>query len=295
MTKDQVAFGPASPAHETAPGGVVVAQMGQLVQADVHEEVPSSAGKPTQVLKEDPGKPLRLTKRCWIILALFGCLVVLGVALGVVFATKNKGQSSGSSSNPEANFEERYASFRAIVAGQSSPIAFSNPDSPQSKALTWLVYEDKSISDETQVDRIIQRYAMMVLFYACSGDDWKGTVVPLDEQVGTNECDFFGVSCNDDGTIVGLDLHFQRLVGQLPAEMGSLSSLTSLILSDNYLEGSVPETIYSLTNLRKFQRESDTALRSLSFTNSFHLPPLQRRWICLPTASWEPSALRSVT
>ena len=69
------------------------------------------------------------------------------------------------------------------------------------------------------------------------GDGWA-TDRPLAE--------WYGVSVDQTGRVVGLDLHGNGLVGEIPDVVGSLSQLTALDLSGNLLTGSIPSALGEL-------------------------------------------------
>ena len=58
-----------------------------------------------------------------------------------------------------------------------------------------------------------------------------------------------GVKTDDDGRVIELDLNYNYLSGEIPAELGSLSNLTELSLRGNYLSGEIPAQLGSLSNL----------------------------------------------
>jgi len=201
----------------------------------------------------------------------FGTLLLIVVATGIavgVTASNNKRttRSSGPESKSKAPsldellFKARYNAFRPeILPLASDPTIFSKRTSPQSKSMDWLVFKDTSIIvGEADMDmrdrtRLVQRYAIMVLYYACGGADWSGFVTPLEQLPHVHECQFFGVHCNDAAEITKIDWYFQRMAGKLPNEIGLLTSLTYLDLSSNFLEGNITEAIYDkLTNLSKY-------------------------------------------
>jgi len=215
-----------------------------------------------------------LSKR-FAVAAVVSTLVLVGIGLAVAF-TQPRGGSVVDDEEEKAVTRQRFTDLRILLADYSDPIAFSDPRSPQSKALTWLAYEDTTVKleavvgvgsaggdDETSAaatagdeassadhHHLLQRYAIMVLFYACSGEDWRGFVTPLARQPDVHECDFFGFKCDGDGDrITEVNLDLQRLVGQLPDEIGLLTSLKKLYMAQNFLEGEIPGTIYDLTNL----------------------------------------------
>jgi hypothetical protein len=89
-----------------------------------------------------------------------------------------------------------------------------NPDTSQGKAMSWLLYEDTAHLCPNEVydcqNRIIQRYALAVIYFATGGESWSkcsrsdlncGTEVPF---IGTknflsdsHECIWAGVGCTE--------------------------------------------------------------------------------------------------
>ena len=55
--------------------------------------------------------------------------------------------------------------------------------------------------------------------------------------------------CYNIETTTSLDLSNSGLTGEIPPEIGSLTSLNLLRLSNNQLTGQIPETICSFTNM----------------------------------------------
>ena len=79
-------------------------------------------------------------------------------------------------------------------------------------------------SDETD------REALAVLYHSTDGFNWLRnenwlTDVPMDEWAG--------VTTDDDGRIIGLDLAANELDGQLPPELGNLDRLEILLLTES--------------------------------------------------------------
>ena len=64
---------------------------------------------------------------------------------------------------------------------------------------------------------------------------------------------FYGASCSQAGTIVGLRLGFNALQGTLPASLGSLEALTALDVQYNFLSGPVPASLASLSSLTELR------------------------------------------
>ncbi|WP_177236632.1 FG-GAP-like repeat-containing protein [Spirosoma endophyticum] len=90
-------------------------------------------------------------------------------------------------------------------------------------------------------------YAALVDFYnATNGPNWPSGSNWLKN---CNPCTWDGVTCTDKGRVSQLRLDNNPLVGTLPASLGTLTNLQTLILSDNQLSGSIPASLGMLTNL----------------------------------------------
>ena len=84
--------------------------------------------------------------------------------------------------------------------------------------------------------------AVLVAFYnATDGPDWtNNTNWIIDAPIGQ----WHGVTTNVSGRVTRLDLDDNRLTGEIPAALDSLSALESLHLSSNELTGCVPEGLW---------------------------------------------------
>ena len=90
------------------------------------------------------------------------------------------------------------------------------------------------------------REALVALYNATDGENWTFSDNWLsDAPLGEWEY----VTTNDDGRVTELDLNFNGLSGEIPAELGSLSNLRGLYLHDNSLGGEIPAELGSLSNL----------------------------------------------
>ena len=90
------------------------------------------------------------------------------------------------------------------------------------------------------------RAVLMALYEATDGDNWANNTHwlsyrPLDE--------WFGVTIDDAGRVISLQLVANRLSGSLPSSLGDLTNLTWLDLNGNALSGSLPSSLGDLTNL----------------------------------------------
>jgi Leucine-rich repeat (LRR) protein len=119
---------------------------------------------------------------------------------------------------------------------------FLDPASPQSQAREWLVSD--SVSVEASVDQVLQRFALVTLYFSTNGATWA----PSTWLVG-QECGWHGIECNSEN-IVSLSLDDGGLTGTIPAEIGVLWQLQFLDMSDNALTGTIPLELGYLTNLQ---------------------------------------------
>ena len=91
------------------------------------------------------------------------------------------------------------------------------------------------------------RAALIALYNAAGGPGWTGnanwaTEAPLGE--------WQGVRVNEDGRVISLELQGAGLSGPIPPELGSLTDLNVLWLSDGSLSGPIPPELGNLVNLR---------------------------------------------
>ena len=86
----------------------------------------------------------------------------------------------------------------------------------------------------------------MALYTATDGPNWtSSTNWNTDEPIST----WRGVTTDTTGRVTSLHLSYISLSGEIPAEIGDLTSLQTLSLSRNSLSGSIPAEIGDLTNL----------------------------------------------
>ena len=93
---------------------------------------------------------------------------------------------------------------------------------------------------------------LVALYEATDGANWKIntnwlSAAPLDE--------WYGVTTDEEGRVLRLNLDWNWLTGCIPAELAQLKNLTQLRLYSNHLMGSIPELaelgqLKNLTQLR---------------------------------------------
>ncbi len=124
-------------------------------------------------------------------------------------------------------------------------------------------YNTQFIPPTAQIekDALVALYDSTKIEDSWTYDNWRNGGDPCQN-------DWFGVTCTD-GSVTGLDLSNNRLVGAIPAEIGNLTSLTNLNLSGNKLIGQLPESIVNLTNLSNFNLKNNYLKNSDSSIETF--------------------------
>ncbi|CAB9498828.1 Leucine Rich Repeat [Seminavis robusta] len=144
--------------------------------------------------------------------------------------------------------------------------ALEDPETPQSKAFTWL-QEDPSLQ-EFSAQRAQQRFALATLWYSTNSTPWANSTGWL--EYGVHECAWFsdpmGLEalnledpCELDVTVDG-DITEERqyialllpgngLRGNMPPELALLSELRTIDLSGNLLTGFIPTSLGSLDKI----------------------------------------------
>jgi len=117
-----------------------------------------------------------------------------------------------------------------------------NPYTPQGKALAWLSTKDQHTF--VSEDQLIQRYALTVLDVSLHDPEPR-----LWSSRNLHECQWPGVTCNDDMLVTGINWARQGLSGTIPPELGLLTNLITLDIAQNQLKGQL-QTIYPLENLK---------------------------------------------
>ena len=93
----------------------------------------------------------------------------------------------------------------------------------------------------------IERFALINLYNLCNGINWKrkinwATERPIDE--------WQGVTKDGSGKVIKLDLHGNNLCNEIPSSITLLCNLQYLDLSNNLLNGNIPEEMIKLKELK---------------------------------------------
>ncbi len=93
-----------------------------------------------------------------------------------------------------------------------------------------------------------EKEALAALYEATGGLDWKNNQNWLSSaDIG----EWYGVTSDANGRVTGLDLSGSNLEGELPPDLGNLTSLEFLNISSNRLRGQIPPELGYLANLKK--------------------------------------------
>ncbi|CAO2149028.1 unnamed protein product [Urochloa humidicola] len=81
-------------------------------------------------------------------------------------------------------------------------------------------------------------------------ESWDPTLV--------NPCTWIHITCNNDNSVIGVDLGKAGLSGSLIPDLGGLKNLGFLILSENNLTGSVPASLGNLKRLTNLELQKNS-------------------------------------
>lgn len=89
---------------------------------------------------------------------------------------------------------------------------------------------------------LLDEKEILGIFYnSTGGSDWTNN--QWDFELVENHCEFSGIVCNEQGNVMSIDLKNLGLKGFIPDEIGFLSFLEHLDLSDNELTGIIPSDL----------------------------------------------------
>jgi Leucine-rich repeat (LRR) protein len=183
----------------------------------------------------------------------FGCAVLLGLIVVVVVFLVTRANAGGG--RPPSAFSDD--ELLNLIANQTSvdSTLLLMPESLQGQAFLWLKGADVSVRSDQK--RILQRFALVTLFFYTKGENWYASEGWLSD---TSECTWFssgGSPCDEYGNVTSLSLSSNKLVGELPAEIALLTSLHSIDLSGNNLFGALPPTFEDLVRLSSLNLDSN--------------------------------------
>ncbi|MYG50020.1 MAG: hypothetical protein F4164_11820 [Gemmatimonadales bacterium] len=131
------------------------------------------------------------------------------------------------------------------------------------------------------------RDALVALYNATDGPNWiDGTNWLTDAPLG----DWAGVGTDASGRVVSLHLYANRMTGEIPPELGNLTSLVRLYLDYNDLTGEMPPELGNLASLTHFNLGSNELTGTVP-RSFLELNNLEAFWfddndgLCVPNTS----------
>ncbi|GAX11689.1 hypothetical protein FisN_7Lh057 [Fistulifera solaris] len=209
----------------------------------------------------------------WMLRAVFAFGLLLMAVIGVaVYLGMQNSSSTPRNVGPLISSEEMDRYLRQAVGANE----LENRDSYTSLAYRWMLQNPFSLQEFRMrvEDRVLQRYALACLYYATYrvNNDWlRYNQGLLDAQpqdifawtesqgwlVYANECDWYGITCNQFGYVTSLDLGSNELTGEIPPQLQYLShGLEFLNIEGNYAYNVHPHFLGKLTNLKYLYMKS---------------------------------------
>ena len=168
----------------------------------------------------------------------------LGIFLFIFFGVVGRTNQNGVVGKLAWNGKQKLIGEWIAENGISSRADLINQDSPQNKALNWMITKDE-ITQKQMVS--IERYILATFYFSTS--DWKVKDYWLSNKT---VCEWWGVQCSKDADVViGLTMKNNSIKGSLPSEIMSLGALKTLDLECNNINGTITETLGRLINLSK--------------------------------------------
>jgi hypothetical protein len=124
-----------------------------------------------------------------------------------------------------------------------APERFLDTNSYEYAAAQWLDFYTVSVDVLGAPEFVAQRYALTLL--DMSLHDRNIAVFATTDE----ECEWYGITCNNDTMVESIIWNDQSLAGTLPPDIGLLENLVSLDLGANQLRGQLPEAMFEMENL----------------------------------------------
>lgn len=206
----------------------------------------TTASTTSSLLPNDHVKPGCRFASLWTSGMAFGCsFVAMVVGLSLLLVSMRQTPPEEASDDPSTSLVEQNNAQWLAYRQQLAPNTLIDPYSSQDRALQWLV----TTSSGPSAVPLEERYALAVMYYTWMGPTWS---LGSGWMVSANECEWSGIECNDNSSIIGVDLSDASvftLSGTLPVELSFLTTLQHLRLAGQGLQGSFPTALQRLTSL----------------------------------------------
>jgi len=130
---------------------------------------------------------------------------------------------------------------------------------PQRQAMIWMA-QNKNVNALEHTEKL-QRFVLAVLFYSTNMipsvhvEDPKAWKVADNWMSDADSCDWMGVECNEDNSIIAIYLEQNRLSGKIPVDIALISNkMQTLDFTDNvmHMRDDDFDAFLSLSNLKTF-------------------------------------------
>ena len=147
--------------------------------------------------------------------------------------------------------------------------------SPPYLALQWISGRDEYVAYEGE--QRIQRYALACFYYATflkshmfldSPTDWTSQTNWITDE---SECTWEGITCHNNGVVIGISLPDHSLSGSLPIELALLPHLEVIDVNSNflYMEGDMHAVWKHLVHLKKIAMEDNFIVTTTGLPTEF--------------------------
>lgn len=230
------------------------------------------------------GKSLMIPKN--LVRFLVSALVLVVIVVAVVISKLSGPSLDEHEVNSEKNNPiSREDQITGIVRSLSNNPKLSQA---QNSSLIWLLGPENAHLDPTASSRALtQRYAIAVLLKSLNKMGSLNQTINLFDGFASSadECawETEKITCNNQisgpdefSSVIGLDFAAYNLSGTLAAEVGLLSDLESLDMSNNTLSGSIPSSLGKLKKAIKVISLSDNRLTGSIPPELSELFPLEK-------------------
>eukprot|EP00551_Chaetoceros_affinis_P009513 CAMPEP_0203671910 /NCGR_PEP_ID=MMETSP0090-20130426/7570_1 /ASSEMBLY_ACC=CAM_ASM_001088 /TAXON_ID=426623 /ORGANISM="Chaetoceros affinis, Strain CCMP159" /LENGTH=1155 /DNA_ID=CAMNT_0050537095 /DNA_START=55 /DNA_END=3519 /DNA_ORIENTATION=+ len=140
---------------------------------------------------------------------------------------------------------------RAIaIKTKLEEISFPLIGEAQVKALNWITNIDR-LKLEADSPHLVHRYILVLFYYALGGENWTVEEREILWLSQLSHCYWVGITCTTNGYVMGIEMESRNLKGQLPYELGKISTLKDIILNNNELTGNIPVELGNLEHLEQ--------------------------------------------
>jgi len=188
-------------------------QLEETLESDDDESIPPAPVPPVaDSIPQAPSEKKTCPRRYMVGGTLLALVCIAAIVAVSVVAPNKSTPSTVSSSATDGNVQtgspydsppaSRQEAFQRLLTGVSLEDSFKTDDSPQSKALDWIVQYDSAQLDPSSASQreVQERYILAVFYYAVGGANWFDSFYFLSQNHVCNwkNADFgMGIQCDE--------------------------------------------------------------------------------------------------